>query len=222
MGPVCILLGGVITLGMLNHSNELIALKACGLSLWTIVRPVIAGAMGITLLYLAMAQFLLPHTVSRTNFIWNQEVRGRVPLGIFRNGRYYYRGSEGFYSFGRPYADRTDFVFFTYTVWTQKYRLGKAVSAEWAHWKNGVWTLDNGQVQTLRKDGSYTTEVFKHRTFPFPEAPSSFFISRYRALEQPLTGLYLDAVKRRDSGERRQGWADLGERLSYFLVGLGL
>ena len=28
MGPVCILLAGVVTLGILNHSNELIALKA--------------------------------------------------------------------------------------------------------------------------------------------------------------------------------------------------
>ena len=33
MGPVCILLAGVITLGILNHSNELIALKASGIPL---------------------------------------------------------------------------------------------------------------------------------------------------------------------------------------------
>ena len=33
MSPVCVLLAGVITLGVLNHTNELIALKSCGIPL---------------------------------------------------------------------------------------------------------------------------------------------------------------------------------------------
>jgi lipopolysaccharide export system permease protein len=37
MSPVCILLAGVVTLGVLNHSNELIALKACGIPLKKII-----------------------------------------------------------------------------------------------------------------------------------------------------------------------------------------
>jgi len=45
MGPVCILLAGVVTLGILNHSNELVALKACGIPLKKITGPIIAAGI---------------------------------------------------------------------------------------------------------------------------------------------------------------------------------
>ena len=57
MGPVCILLAGVVTLGILNHSNELIALKACGIPLKKITSPIITAGIAITLLQFTMAQF---------------------------------------------------------------------------------------------------------------------------------------------------------------------
>ena len=222
MAPVCILLGGVITLGMLNNSNELLALKAGGLPLGKLTRPIIFSGLAVTLLLLAMAQFILPGTVTTTNYIWNQEVRGRVPLGIFRNDRYYYRGSEGFYSFGRPYAFKSEFLHFSYAVWDEDYSLNKLISSQWAFWKDGVWLLQNGQIQTRNEQGDYETEVFIRKVVSFPEEPSSFFISKYRSMELSLTGLFLDAAKRRDPDEQRKAWGEFHGRLSYIFLGLPL
>ena len=59
MGPVCILLAGVVTLGILNHSNELIALKAGGVPLRKITTPILASGLLFTMLFLAMSQFVL-------------------------------------------------------------------------------------------------------------------------------------------------------------------
>ena len=109
MSPVCILLAGVVTLGVLNHSNELIALKACGIPLKKITAPIIGAAVVCILLFLAMAQLVLPKTIEATNRIWHKEVKGKVPLGIYRNGRYYYRGQDGFYSFARPDPHKNSF-----------------------------------------------------------------------------------------------------------------
>jgi len=222
MGPVCILLAGVITLGILNHSNELIALKACGIPLKKIVAPIIGAGLAVSLVFLAMSQFVLPRTNAETNRIWNKEVKGRISLGIYRNGRYYYRGREGFYSFARPDPRSTTFLSFSYTSWTPDYRLDTLIAAREAHWEKGTWTLVRGQVQRLQGKEEYTTRIFEKQTFPFPEKPADFFVSRYHDKELSLTGLYRESRLRRSPEDRLRARTELYGRISYILLGLPL
>lgn len=222
MGPVCILLAGVITLGILNHSNELIALKSCGIPLNKITFPIIGAGVAFTLFFLAMSQFVLPKTISVTNRIWHKEVKGRVPLGIYRNGRYYYRGQDGFYSFARPDLKRDDFYFFSYASWDENYQLNSLIAAERATWEKNTWTLFNGQVQTSIGEGEYITETFTRRIFFFPEKPADFFISEYHSMELSLTGLYQEALNSRSPDERNKAWAEFYGRISYTMLGLPL
>lgn len=222
MGPVCILLAGVVTLGILNHSNELVALKACGIPLKKITNPIIMAGIAVTLLQLAMSQFVLPTTVSRTNEIWNKEVRGRVPLGIYRNGRYYYHGVDGFYSFARPDPHKNDFLFFSYASWDGKYRLNSLIAAKRASWKDDIWTLHNGQVQTSISGNQYLNEVFSRRDFGFSEKPSDFFVSQYRSMELSLTGLYQETLREQSPDEMNIARANFYGRISYTLLGLPL
>lgn len=222
MGPVCILLAGVVTLGILNHSNELIALKACGIPLKKIIAPIIAAGIAVTLLQLTMSQFVLPKTVARTNEIWNKEVKGRVPLGIYRNGRYYYRGVDGFYSFARPDPHKDEFLFFSYTSWDGHYQLESLIAAQRASWKDGIWTLYEGQVQTAVPDNQFISEVFSSRDFGFTEKPANFFVPEYHSKELSLLGLYRETLHKKSPGETKAAWADFYGRISYILLGLPL
>ena len=222
MGPVCILLAGVITLGILNHSNELIALKASGIPLKKITNPIIGAGIVFTLLFLCMAQFVLPKTISITNHIWNKEVKGRVALGIFRNGRYYYRGRDGFYSFARPDRKKNDFRFFSYAAWNPKYQLTTLIAAEQASWRKGVWTLTKGQIQTRTRGDTFKTEVFAKKIFQFKEKPSSFFVPKYHSMELSLTGLYQEARRKQAPDEKNKAWTEFYGRISYILLGVPL
>lgn len=222
MGPVCILLAGVVTLGILNHSNELIALKACGIPLKKITGPIIAAGIAVTLFQFTMSQFVLPKTVARTNEIWNKEVRGRVPLGIYRNGRYYYRGIDGFYSFARPDTHKDEFLFFSYASWNGNYQLDSLIAAQRATWKDGIWTLYQGQVQTALPEKQFLSEVFARRDFGFSEKPKDFFVSEYRSKELSLMGLYRDALHKRSDDEANIAWAEFYGRISYIMLGLPL
>lgn len=222
MGPVCILLAGVITLGLLNHSRELIALKACGIPLRRIVAPLLAAGVIFSLLLMAMSQFLLPTTMAVTNKIWNEEVKGKIPLGIFRNGRYYYRSKDGFYSFARPDPRRNIFLNFSYSAWDDKYRLTSLVAANMALWKEGTWTLMDGQVQKVAGKGSYPSEIFRIRHFDFPHEPADFFVPQYHSLELSLTGLFLEASRDQTKEEGARAWAEFYGRVFYILLGLPL
>jgi len=222
MGPVCILLAGVITLGLLNHSNELIALKACGIPLRKIVAPIIVAGAVFSILLLSMSQFVLPKTIATTNKIWNEEVKGMVPLGIFRNGRYYYQSRNGFYSFVRPDPQKHEFLDFSYSTWDKEYRLTSLIASKRAVWDNGVWQMYNGQLQTASDQDTFITNIFKERRFNIPDNPEDFFIPEYRSLELSLTGLFLDAKRKTSKSEANKAWAEFYGRIFYILLGLPL
>ena len=222
LGPICILLAGIVTLGLLNHNNELIALKASGIPLTKIVAPILGGGVFFTLLFLLMAQFVLPRTISVTNRIWNEEVRNMVPLGIYRNGRYYYRGGDGFYSFARPDPNKNIFVNFSYSDWNEEKNLSRLVHAKLAEWKNNQWGLHYGQIQELGEDGDYTTRIFKHKIFSFAEEPKNFFVPEYYSRELSLVGLYQEVQRSRDPESRVKSLAEFYGRFSYILLGLPL
>ncbi|MBU0663850.1 MAG: LptF/LptG family permease [Proteobacteria bacterium] len=222
LGPVLILLSGVITLGLLNHQHELTALKAGGIPLRTIVKPAITGGLICTLLFLIMAQWLLPVTISSTNTIWFENVKGMVPLGIFRNGRYYYKGHDGFYSFARPDPHQAIFFNFSYSSWTDPYNLNTLISAEAAEWKDQQWILHNGQTQVHTGEDSYQTTLFTEKKISLPETPDDFFVPEYEASELSITALYQRIYKQQTREDTVKAWADFYSRISYTLLGLPL
>ncbi len=222
VSPVCILLAGVVTLGVLNSSNELIALKAAGIPLRTIIKPILAGGIICSLLFLAMSQFVLPKTVARTNEIWIVDVKGQVPLGIYRNGRYYYKGKEGFYSFSRPSPTDHKFRHFSYATWKEDFQVNSLIAAEGAAWKDGVWKMYQGQLQADTGDKNFQTEIYKERKFTFPEQPNEFFVPEFRSKEHSLIDLYRNAQRTESKDEAVKAWTDFYGRISYTLLGLPL
>lgn len=222
LGPVLILLSGVITLGMLNYNNELRALKAGGVPLKNIAKPVLIGALLATLLFMFMAQFILPRTISTTNRIWYEQLQGKVPLGIYRSGRYYYKGKEGFYSFEWPETDRFSFKNFSYSQWNSAYNLKLLLSAGQAEWQNGTWIFSNGQTQHLKDGGEYSYTIFDELEQTLPESPDAFFVPAYRSAELSLSGLFREARKKETQEEKTVSWANFYSRISYILLGIPL
>jgi lipopolysaccharide export system permease protein len=224
LGPVFILLAGVITLGILNHSNELTALKAGGVPLRLIVRPLFIGAIIFTGLFVAQAQFLLPITISKTNNIWFEQLKGKVPLGIVRNGRYYYKGEEGFYSFGWPDPKRLIFKDFSYSRWNESYNIESLITARFADWNEGdkSWILKHGQIQQQEDVLNYTIKNFQIRKMKFPENPEDFLVPANKEAEQSLTDLFQEIHHSDVEHEVQAAWTNFLGRISYILLGIPL
>ncbi|MCF6291307.1 MAG: LptF/LptG family permease [Desulfobacterales bacterium] len=219
--PVAILLAGVITLGLLNHHNELLALKAGGISILRITSPIIVVAFIYILIGLAASQWLLPATTSASNRIWYEEVQSQNPRGIFRNGRYYYKGETGFYSFAQPDPNQERFTSFTYTTWNRAYKLTMLLTAEKARWRQGVWSFENGQLKRMNPAGGYDIKLFKTKILDLPETPADLFIPPYKSTEMSISELFQQG----ESGSRQgnpTAWVGFLARISYIFLGLPL
>jgi lipopolysaccharide export system permease protein len=221
LGPVLILLSGIITFGILNHNHELFALKASGIPVRTIIRPILTASICVTLAYLAMAQWILPVTISASDKIWYEDIQGKVPLGAHRNGRYYYKGSAGFYSF--KWQDPGKYIFrnFSYSTWDSQYHLDTLITCQWAEYNHATWQFHEGQIQK-RTGNTYEIQVFDDRQIKLPESPDIFFIPEYKPEAMSITDLYKDIAKKDTDREKVRAQADFLGRISYILLGLPL
>jgi lipopolysaccharide export system permease protein len=223
LSPVLILLSGVISLGILNHTNELTALKAGGVPLRSIIRPFLVGSVVFTMLFIAAAEWLLPATIATTNNIWFEQLKGRVPLGILRENRYYYKGQNGFYSFEWPNTARYIFADFSYSRWNEEYNIETLITAKFADWDNEKksWILKHGQIQ--KQDNlDYRILNFEYRQFKLPEKPEDFLIPVNKSAEMSLTDLYREISRANVEHEIRAAKTTFLGRISYMLLGIPL
>ena len=222
LSPVLILLSGVITLGILNNNNELLALKAAGIPQRVIIRPILIGAVAATVLFIVTAQVLLPKTIAVTNDIWFGQVRGKVPLGIFRNGRYYFKGSEGFYSFRWDNKDKMIFKNFSYSTWDENYNIRTLASAKFANWQPPIWVLTQGQIIERDESGSFISKPFRINKQRLPESPDDFLVPEYESAEMSLTSLFVEIGEQDLPEEKTRAQSEFYGRISYLLLGIPL
>ncbi len=221
MIPVSILLAGIITLGVLNHHHEFMALKASGIPVTRIVRPLFTATLLAIALTLAISQWVLPPTMAKADRIWYEEINHNTPKGIERNGRIYFRGAEGIYSFVKPAPHQNRFDDFSYVTWDQNFRLATLLTASHATWEQGTWTFYDGQFKSMQPNQQHTVELFAKRTVPLPEKPEDFFIPAYKAQEKSLSQM-LTAATASGSPLGSEAWLLLHKKLSYLFLGLPL
>lgn len=219
--PVCLLLASVITLGVLNHNRELPALKAAGINITRIIRPLLLGSLFFTLLTLAMAEWLLPATLAETNRIWYSEVKHESAKGINRNGRLFFRGSKGIYTFVQKSQQLRDFNEFLYCQMDDSFSPAFLLNAGRANWDKGVWTFYNGQLKKKVQNNGYSVELFTTKTLDLPEQPEVFFLPEYKADELSLSN-HLQKARAEAFQGNSLAWIDINRRISYIFLGIPL
>ena len=219
--PVFILLAGVITLGILNHNNEFLALKAGGISTLRITRPLLLVACFVSFTSLFLAEWVLPTTYSETQRIWNEEVNHKIPTGILRKGRTYFRGKQGIYTFIKSSQTKNTFTDFAYTGFSKDFDPQLLLTAKKATW-DGQWTLYDGQIKTPVNiaENQYTITVFDITHLALPETPEEFFSPTYQASEQPISILLANIFDRKSDSLAAQ--VDFHSRLSFIFLGIPL
>jgi len=218
--PACLLLAGVITLGVLNLHFEYMALMAGGISVIRIILPLLVAAAFFTLLSVAIGQWVLPVTTAATNRIWYEEVNRKIPQGILRDGRTYFRGREGIFSFVRPNPQKNEFRNFSFAAFDAEQGLTTLLTAESATWEGGAWLLLNGQRKERAADGSFSVKIFKTLSQPFAQQPEEFFVPPYKIEELSYSKLLRQAMD--SMAPSHESLLEFHRRFSYVFLGIPL
>jgi lipopolysaccharide export system permease protein len=219
--PVCILLAGIITIGLLYRNRELMSLHAGGINIFRISFPLLFISGCMTLVALANAQWVFPQAVTASETIWQEEVKKKVVKGIVRHGRIFYKGKEGIYSFSREGSTRQLFHDFNYTVLNENNQLILFLTAKTATWDQKGWIFANGQQKILNENASYTIDVFSNKEIQLPDNPEDFFMPPYHGNQTSISQL-LRQWFAGNTPEAHLAMIEANKRLSFIFLGIPL
>ena len=144
--PVGILLAVMITFGLMAKNNELLALRSSGVSLASLIKPILFCGVASTLLMLFIAEVLMPLTASQANRIWLEEVKGRKTARV-RQSDIWLKADDTILhlKFFAPETQVAKGV--TIHRFDTQFRLIERFDADTAVFENGGWVLNHGIYQ---------------------------------------------------------------------------
>ncbi len=206
--PISVLLSTMITIGISNRNNELVAAKAGGISIYWMATPLIASALIISILLLIFGETLLPVTNKRYEYVRNVLILKKKPKGGIYQNKVWYRCLIG-------ESEEKDTVLLNADIMTPEgnifhgvtlYRLNKQdelserVDAKMAKWDGNQWIFYNGIIRKFNAN-SQRGLSFEEITYPILETPTDFkiiekksdtmsFLELYRYIEKLKSGGY--------------------------------
>ncbi len=184
--PVSVMVAVLVTFGILAKHNEVIAFKACGVSLHRMAFSVLLASAGLSAALFAFDHHYVPEANRRQDAI-RAEIKGRPVQTYLRPDRKWIKG-EGSRIYYYRYFDPNENVMVgvsVYDLHPASFRLRRHLSAERARWSQplGTWVFENGWA--ARANGNrIETESFQVTTFPELGEPPGYFLKEVKQDKQ--------------------------------------
>jgi lipopolysaccharide export system permease protein len=155
--PFAVLLATLLTLGLLSRTSELTALRSCGLSLPRIVKPMIVLGFLFSCALLYNAEFIVPQSFSRMEYIDKVHIRKQDSNAFFRLNNIWYR-SENLVLKAQFFDPKTS-ILKGVVVWDLSSGMEpiRRMDAERAVFGPSGWQLEKAKVRTFVGIGGLKT-----------------------------------------------------------------
>jgi len=178
MTPLSALLAVLVELGLLSKRNELIAIKAAGISLYRIAAPALALGLLLALGLFALDYHYLPASNQRQEALRNQ-IRGRPPQTVYQPQRKWVIG-RGQRVFHYRLFDARANLFGQLSILQldpERFTLQRRIFARQAHWEPALatWILIDGWKREFDGNRTVAFEAFPVASFPEINEPPDYF-----------------------------------------------
>jgi lipopolysaccharide export system permease protein len=186
--PVAMLLTTMFSLGRLVGDNEITAVKASGISLYSVLFPLYMFSFFIGLVVMGFTEYVVPHTNRYCEDIESQGSEFRFTLARDREmdrAHIFLANSDESIIYARNYNSEkktAEGIFIISPEITAEQSgigmgnggISKRIDARNMFYSDGVWNLINVEIRTFGKDGE-SVEILKTLSAPFITVEPSDF-----------------------------------------------
>ncbi|MCH6567569.1 MAG: LPS export ABC transporter permease LptG [Nitrospinae bacterium] len=173
--PFAVLLATILTFSILSKNNEITAMKASGVALIAIASPIMVASLLISGVTFAANEYFLPHTNRKHRQIFEITVRKRHLSGLVRSKNIWYQSADNIiwniHHFDKASGKLNGIALYRLN---SANRLFQRIDADSARWDGELWRFENVYIRDFHSDGSFRTEYFPTKSFPFSEQPGDF------------------------------------------------
>jgi len=198
ISPILVLVATLITFSLLSKSNEVIAFKALGVSLFRLAVPAVAAALAITIFSAFLESEVLPASNEKVARL-DDRIRGRETARTYRRADRQWLFGQDRYIYNYIHYDPDRETLHRLQVFEfdpKTHRLtGRLVAQRATYDHDGWWQFENGWSRSFGDKA-----VTEYDRFPgevigrFPEKPE-YFDSEIRPPDQMSYGELKDYIK---------------------------
>ncbi len=178
MLPLSALLAVLVELGVLSKQNELVGIKAAGISLYRIVLPLLAVGLMLSLGLFFLDFYYLAYTNQRQEALRNQ-IKGRPPQTVYQPQRKWIFGQEPRIFNYRLFDPRQNLFgeFSLLELAPDAFSIRRRIYARRVRWEPSLqsWVFEQGWQRAFAGQRTIDYQPFTRATFPhLSESPDYF------------------------------------------------
>ncbi|HAS53178.1 MAG: LPS export ABC transporter permease LptG [Nitrospirae bacterium GWC2_57_13] len=152
--PMAALIATLLSLSALSRHNEIVAMRASGVSLGRIIAPVVAGGLMIAAFAFLNNEIITPAYSERANHIRNVEIEKKEQKIVFQQRHLWLRGPDNsIANIDLITPDRTEMLNLHIYKLNPDFSVRERITAGSLLWQDGAWRLRNAWKFTPSGDG---------------------------------------------------------------------
>ncbi len=169
--PSVIILAVIAVFGLMNRNNELVAIKSGGISVYYLVRPVIASGIVLILFVFFLGETIVPITKARSNVIEQEVIEGKKEVHRARKDVWLKQDNVIIHiNYFNP-QDKT-IAGIILTELDDNFNMTKRIDAKKGVYKNGQWVFLKVLEQRYSKlEDDYIVEVYEKKEYSLDIMP---------------------------------------------------
>lgn len=172
--PAAVLLASLTTCGSLSRHNEIMAMKANGVSLYRVSAPILAIAVLVCLLAFLLGEEVTPYTNEQSERIRLVDVQKHQSLGSFKQDQIWYRGQRGIYNIKLFDVENNMLKGITVYYLDHDMNLRTRLDAQSAEWTGERWLFHNLLITNFETGEFPTLTKIAEQVVDIPETPDDF------------------------------------------------
>ena len=149
--PVGLLLAVLITFGLMNKNNEIIALKSGGVSVYYFLRPVLTISVFMGIMLFSLSEIVVPITISKANKIWLMEVKNKPTL-TSKQRNIWVKGHRAIYFIQYFNSHNQTISGVILNFFDNEFKLTRRIDAKKGAYDQGKWIFYDIMEQVLDKE----------------------------------------------------------------------
>lgn len=178
MMPIAVLVSTLMTTGLLSRNSELAAMRAAGITIAEIARPIIGMGLLLSLINLGLNELLVPYASRRVHEIYNIDIKQKDASGAYSQNDFWWRAGQTFYSVGAFDSRTSTLTGFSAFDVGDDMSLTRRTNADTVTYLDQLlgWSMHNvTEYRFIRDISSPDSTTYPHLPLPSPKEPADFY-----------------------------------------------
>jgi lipopolysaccharide export system permease protein len=172
--PVVTLLALMFSLGPLQQSGEITAMRSAGISSYRLYAPFFAMGVLISLISMVGGMTLFPSLSARANVVYRQRIKQERVINTLRDHLVVTGRDNQLFTIGTLDTGTGTMTDIIIDQFDNQMRHKSTLSAQTGHYEKDRWMFNHGNIIFFDADGSPRNEPFQEKLLDIHEKPEDF------------------------------------------------